>query len=216
MARAAWIFPIGLHYNKKVAHTRLPSVGFRRWSRFLAVSMQVTWVINLAVGCHYFPPGLQLPPKPLRGLLPIWLLGEQRHNGCEQFAKTVTRQRRDCDLNPCPSAPESNRLTTRLSSHPHYNKSTNGHYNKSIKITVSLGDPSPLLIHNSLAQPSPYPTRQALWRFSRFCRAHACVQRTHADTHRDRDRQAHRQRYICNNVFDFCVFLGVLAFGWLL
>jgi len=34
----------------------------------------------------YFPPGLQLPPQPLRGLLPILLLGEQRHNGCEQFA----------------------------------------------------------------------------------------------------------------------------------
>ena len=27
---------------KKVAHTRLLSVGFRRWSRFLAVSLQVT------------------------------------------------------------------------------------------------------------------------------------------------------------------------------
>ena len=39
-----------------------------------------------AVGCHYFPSGLQLPPQPLRGLLPILLLGEQRHNGCEQFA----------------------------------------------------------------------------------------------------------------------------------
>ena len=37
-------------------------------------------------GCHYFPPGLQLPPQPLRGLLPVLLLGEQRHNGCEQFA----------------------------------------------------------------------------------------------------------------------------------
>jgi len=24
--------------------------------------------------------------QPLRGLLPILLLGEQRHNGCEQFA----------------------------------------------------------------------------------------------------------------------------------
>ena len=70
----------------KAAHTRLPSVGFRSWSRFLAVSLQVTWVINLAVGCYYFPPDLQLPPQPLRGLLPILLLGEQRHNGCEQFA----------------------------------------------------------------------------------------------------------------------------------
>jgi len=66
------------------------------------------WVINPAVGCHYFPPGLQLPPLglPLRGLLPISLLGEQRHNGCERLPKTVTRQRRDCDLNPGPSAPE--------------------------------------------------------------------------------------------------------------
>ena len=31
-------------------------------------------------------PGLQLPSQPLRGLLPVLLLGEQRHSGCEQFA----------------------------------------------------------------------------------------------------------------------------------
>ena len=31
--------------------------------------------------------------------------------------KTVTRQRRYCDLNPGPSAPESSTLTTRLPSH---------------------------------------------------------------------------------------------------
>jgi len=72
---------------KKVAHTRLPSVGSQSWSRFLAVSLQVTWVINQALGCHYFPPGVHLPPQPLRGLLPTLLLGEQRHNGCEQFAQ---------------------------------------------------------------------------------------------------------------------------------
>ena len=70
----------------KVAHTRLPSVGFPSWSRFLAVSLQVTWIINPTVGCHYFPPGLQLPQQPLRGQLPISLHGEQRHDGCEQFA----------------------------------------------------------------------------------------------------------------------------------
>ena len=40
---------------------------------------------------------LGLPSQPLRGLLPISLLGEQRHSGCEQFA-----------------APESITLTTRL------------------------------------------------------------------------------------------------------
>ena len=69
------------------AHTRLPSIRFRSWSRFSAVSLHVTWVINLAIGCHHFPPGLQLPLQPLRGLLPILLLGEQRHDGCEQFAQ---------------------------------------------------------------------------------------------------------------------------------
>ena len=31
--------------------------------------------------------------------------------------KTVTRQRRSCDLNPGPSAPESSTLTTRLGQH---------------------------------------------------------------------------------------------------
>jgi len=30
---------------------------------------------------------LQLPSQPLKGLLPISLLGEQRHDGCEQFAQ---------------------------------------------------------------------------------------------------------------------------------
>jgi len=62
----------------KVADTRLLSVGFWSQSRFLAVSLQVMRVINSPVGCYYFPPGLQLPPQPLRGLLPISLLGEQR------------------------------------------------------------------------------------------------------------------------------------------
>jgi len=47
---------------------------------------EVMWIINPAVSCHYFPPGLQLPPQPLRGPLPILPLDEQRHNGCEQFA----------------------------------------------------------------------------------------------------------------------------------
>ena len=42
--------------------------------------------------------------------------------GVSSLPKTVTRQRRNCDLNPGPSAPESSTLTTRLLSHPelHY------------------------------------------------------------------------------------------------
>jgi len=37
--------------------------------------------------------------------------------GVNSLPKTVTRQGRDCDLNPGPSAPESSTLTTRLPSH---------------------------------------------------------------------------------------------------
>ena len=38
--------------------------------------------------------------------------------GVSSLPKTVSRQRRDCDLNSGPSAPESSTLTTRLPSHP--------------------------------------------------------------------------------------------------
>jgi len=37
--------------------------------------------------------------------------------GVNSLPKTVTRQRRGCDLNPGPSAPESSTLTTRPPSH---------------------------------------------------------------------------------------------------
>ena len=38
--------------------------------------------------------------------------------GVNSLPKTVTRQRRGCDLNLGPTAPESSTLTTRLPSHP--------------------------------------------------------------------------------------------------
>jgi len=37
--------------------------------------------------------------------------------GVNSLPKTVTRQGRDCDFDPGPSAPESSTLTTRLPSH---------------------------------------------------------------------------------------------------
>jgi len=49
--------------------------------------------------------------------------------GVNSLPKTVTRQRRDCDLNPGPSAPDSITLTTRLASHP---KCSLGHVKRSI------------------------------------------------------------------------------------
>ena len=40
--------------------------------------------------------------------------------GVNSLPKTVTGQRRGCDLNAGPSAPVSSTLTTRLPSHPVY------------------------------------------------------------------------------------------------
>ena len=82
------------------------------------VSLQKTRVINLAVGCHYFPPGRQLPSQPLRGLLPILLLDEQRHDWCEQSAQDCYPTASRLQFEPRPYAPESSMLTTRLPSHP--------------------------------------------------------------------------------------------------
>ena len=71
--RLLWEFSCGFIGSRvkkvKAARTRVPSVRFRSWSRFLTVSMQVTWVIHPSVGCDYFPPGLKLLSQPLRGLL---------------------------------------------------------------------------------------------------------------------------------------------------
>jgi len=76
------------------------------------------WVINPAVGCHYFPPGPQLSLQPLRGLLPFRCLVNRGTMGVNSLPKTVTRQRCGRDLNLGTSALESSMLTTRLPSHP--------------------------------------------------------------------------------------------------
>jgi len=95
---------------KKVAHTRLPSVGFQSWSWFLAVSLQVTWVINPTVGCHYFSSGLQLPPATLKraatNFAALWTEARWVWTVCLRL------------LPDSPSAPESSTLTTRLPGHP--------------------------------------------------------------------------------------------------
>jgi len=50
--------------------------------------------------------------------------------GVNSLPKTVTRQRRGCDLNPGPSAPEFSTLTTRLPSHPTFNNALRYYFQK--------------------------------------------------------------------------------------
>ena len=83
------------------AHTRLPSVGFGAdpgsWQSACTPKGDVS-----------HKPCYQFCCLVNRGTM-----------GVNSLPKTVTRQRRDCDLNPGASAPESSTLTTRLPSHPH-------------------------------------------------------------------------------------------------
>jgi len=69
--------------------------------------------------------------------------------GVNSLPKTVTRQRRGCDLNPGPSARESSTLTTRLPSHLLVNKLiTNKQTNKKTR-KVNLFNASMAPSHSS-------------------------------------------------------------------
>jgi len=59
---------------------------------------------------HYFPPGLQAATS--------FALGEQRHDGYEQFASDCYPIASQLRFEPSSSAPESSMLTTLLASHP--------------------------------------------------------------------------------------------------
>ena len=52
--------------------------------------------------------------------------------------KTVTQQRRDCDLNPGPSVPVSSTLTTRLSSHPKRRSNDEYHFDMPMSLEIRL------------------------------------------------------------------------------
>jgi len=76
----------------KVARTRLPSVGLIP-ELIPVLGSQPAGVVSHKPGgglpllsARKYRIISQLPSQPLRGLLPISLLDEQRHDGCEQFA----------------------------------------------------------------------------------------------------------------------------------
>ena len=63
-----------------------------------------------------------LSASPQEGCYQFRCLVNRCTMGVNSLPKTVTRQRRGCDLNPGPAAPESSTLTTRLPSHPFASK----------------------------------------------------------------------------------------------
>ena len=102
----------------KVAHTRSSSVGFRSWSQFFCsqpagdVSHKPGGrlaLLSVRQACSYLR-------NPSEGCYLFCCLVNRGTMGVNSLPKTITRQRRDCDLNPGPSAPESSTLTTRLPS----------------------------------------------------------------------------------------------------
>ena len=57
---------IAKYKQSKVVPYLITSVGHGDDAGFLAVSLQVTLIINPVVGCHYFPPGPTLLSQPKR------------------------------------------------------------------------------------------------------------------------------------------------------
>ena len=67
-----------------------------------------------AVGCHYFPPGLRLPPQP-QSITALWPVRSytawwQRHIGVNNLPKVVMRRCLEQDLNPRRTDHKSNAL----------------------------------------------------------------------------------------------------------
>ena len=92
----------------KVANTRLPREGFR----FLVVSLPVTYIVS-------HKPDDRLPLLSARPAVTPATLKRAATNfaawmGVNSLPKTVTRQRRDCDLNPGLSAPEPSTLKAKF------------------------------------------------------------------------------------------------------
>ena len=85
--------------------------------------------------------------------------------GVNSLPKTVTRQRRGCDLNPGPSAPELSTLTTRLPSHPCLT-ALEQKYEKTCSSDIHLQQQpqSASGMHVRSQCPPDFPTRQSLCR----------------------------------------------------
>jgi len=60
------------------------------------------------------------PRNPYEGCYQFCCFVNRVTMGVNSLPKTVTRQHRDCDLNPGPSVPESSTLTTQLPGHPKF------------------------------------------------------------------------------------------------
>jgi len=117
--------------------------------------------------------------------------------------KTVTRQRRDCDLNEGPSALESSMLTTLrdFTITMHFNGGDNPQ-----NCPFSWMDPSNMV---PWAHHCPQPIRY-LCQFNCLCRAHHCVQQTHTQTilhlyQEAASLQSMRAMQLQNTLIMFCV-----------
>ena len=134
--------------------------------------------------------------------------------GVNSLPKTVSRRRRDCDLKPGPTAPESSTLTTRLPSYPvrclHSIMHSNG--GSTPKIAPSLGDPGPHLIEirGSLAHRPPKSTGQTESRSVQSSLQGSWLHQT--DTHRPRNIGINRP-----HLFTLCLRCGLIIYwpsGW--
>ena len=87
----------------KASHTRYRALGPELIPVYRQSAYRWLQVIHPAVGCHYFPPGLQLPPQP-QSITALWPVPSytawwQRHIGVNNLPKVVTQHHLEQDLN---------------------------------------------------------------------------------------------------------------------
>ena len=118
VSRLNWVLTLPAHSSSKVmsSHTSdlaihvrsfssnalpysLQSIGHIADPSVQSVSLQVIFDPSLAIGCHYFPPGLRSSPHP-KNVTVFWPVSSytawwQRHIGVNNLPKVVTQ------LSPC-------------------------------------------------------------------------------------------------------------------
>ena len=108
----------------KSSHTWYRALGPKLIPVYRQSACRWPEVIHPAVGCHDFPPGLQLPPQP-QSITALWLVPSytawwQRHIGVNNLPKVVTQRCLEQDLNPRPTDRKPKCLTCCTTAPPHW------------------------------------------------------------------------------------------------
>ena len=151
-----------LHVNKKVkfSHTHYRALGPELIPLYRQSARRWLEAIHPAVGCHYFQPGLRLPPQPksitAHRPVPNYTAWWQRHMRVSSLPKAVTWKLTGRDSNPRPSGSRANAVSL---SHTDHFSACNLHFLFSPDLTPIREHPHWSLHGNQRHRQSPCSRR---------------------------------------------------------